>query len=178
MRKILTAEQEKIIDDLQNTYPDTILMNAKDMAILDKLEKFPQVNKSRLNKMLDKKAVQVFNDLNFLLKHLPNSYRFKILNSNNCNEFFKTVMDINTVRLSNLDNKTRDLIIHLAAQLLVYSINVLTTTMPIQFKKSLKNSIIPFVDLLTAISSYGEAKSLKDIPSIHIPALLLTEEPA
>ena len=132
---------------------------------------------TRLNKELEKKAVQAFDELNFLLNRLPQYYRFKILSSDKCKKLFETVLDINDVDLSTLNYKTKVLIINVAVQLLADSITVLKTTMPSQFKRSLKNSAMPFLDLLTAITSYGQTNSLKNIPAVKIPDLFRSDEP-
>lgn len=174
MKKILTYAQETEIKRIQNTYLNLILMKSKEMAILDKPEKFEPVNKPRLNKKLANSAIEVLGELSFLLDHLPLSYRYRILDSKNCNEFFKTIMDINSVNLSNLDEGARNLVIQLANQLFIYSITVLKTTMPEEFKRSLTDTVMPFIDLLTAISNYGNRNSLKDIPKLHIPNALFT----
>lgn len=175
MKKILSYAQINEINQIQNTFPNLILMNPKEMAILDKPKKFEQVNKPRLNKKLADSTIEVLGEISFLLDHLPLSYRYRILDSKNCNEFFKTIMDINSVNLSNLNEDARNLVIQLVNQLLIYSITVLKTTMPQEFKRSLTDAVMPFIDLLTAISNYGNRNSLKDIPQLYIPNLLFTE---
>ena len=153
-------------------------MKAKDMAILKQPKKFSHVNKARHNKMLTDRAELVFSELAFLLEYLPLSYKFKIYHSNNFKKFFETIVDLKSVNLSNLDAKTKDRVINFAVQLLIYSMTVLKTTMPGEFKIPLKDSAKPFINLLRAIYDYGRKNSLKDIPPINIPNLLSTKEPA
>ena len=177
MRKILSPAQEKIITHYENTYKNVVLLKPKDRAILDNQADFPQINEPRLNKELEKKAVQAFDELDFLLSHLPKSYRFKILSNEKSKKFFKNVLDINSIDLTNLDDKNRGLIMHVAAQLFYDSITVLITVMPLQFKGLLKDSLWSFAKLLIAIRNYDQANSLKRIPEIKVPDLLFANEP-
>jgi hypothetical protein len=150
-------------------------MTAKEMAILDKPKEFKQINRPRFNKKLADKSVQALSELDFIFKQIPVSYRFKILSNEKCNQLFKTILSIHNVNLSELDSKSRDLIIHVAAQLLIDAITVLNTTMPVEFKRPLHNSAEPLLDLLKAITNFGRANKLKNVPSIEIPNLFIAE---
>ena len=173
MTKRLTDEQKKEIRHFENTFPDSVLMTPKEMAILNSPNKFPSTNKPRHYKMLSDRTEEIFKELTFLLGHLHPSYKLKILANDNFGNFMETILYLN-VLTENLDEKTKNMNNKVATQLFFDSLAVIKNSLPQEFEKPFIDSAKPFLEWLKAISDYGQKNSLKDIPQIHMPNKLMS----
>ena len=176
MVKILTNEQQNLIDNIRKTFPNPVLVNPKDMAVLSNPKKFDHVNHARHNQIIAENVARAIKELTFLLDKLPPHYWAKIHASGNGKQFRNAFFNSKSLQLLANDDKTSDFAIYLACQLLIESITVLKAQMPKQFRKTLRDAVLPFVNLLSAISDYGRKHSLKDIPYIQISNLFSIDD--
>lgn len=172
MKNIQTADQEKKIGYFSNTYPNPILLTAKEMAILSKPDLFPNTNHPRRNLLLVEKADSIMAELALLLENFPDYYRYKMLTGKNFTMFFSHMLNLDPIAPPILDKKSEELVIDHAVQLFDYSLSAILFSMPAEFRNSLIAAAQPFVSLLNGIAQYNKRNNLAKTPEIHIPDIL------
>lgn len=176
MKKILSDKQEKEIKAIKNTFPNPVLLSLSDMARLSNPKLFPKTNDPRLSNEIIKNADEFFAELNFVLDHFTQFYRYKLLTSPNFTKFVYSTLNLDPIAPPILDQKSQELLLAHAVQLFNYSLNAILFAIPPELMKSLVTSSKSFVELLNGISKYTLKKSMSKITDIHIPDILLGKE--
>ncbi len=162
------SKQQKVIDGIESTFDEPRIVRALEMAIIREPEIFPKTNFQRTCRIARDSSKEAIRELDFICEHLPKRYKHQILRSDPFNQFLSNIFDIDRVGLSR-QNEDRDLALNLATQMMLNSLDVIIKSMPAEFQKPLTDSILPFVNLLNALSTYADRKDIEDIPKIRIP---------
>ncbi len=162
------SKQQKVIDGIESTFDEPRIVRALEMAIIREPEIFPKTNFQRTCRTARDSSKEAIRELDFICEHLPKRYKHQILRSDPFNQFLSNIFDIDRVGLSR-QNEDRDLALNLATQMMLNSLDVMIKSMPAEFQKPLTDSILPFVNLLNALSTYADRKDIEDIPKIRIP---------
>ena len=162
------SKQQKVIDGIESTFDEPRIVRALEMAIIREPEIFPKTNFQRTCRIARDSSKEAIRELDFICEHLPKRYKHQILRSDIFNQFLSNIFDIDKVGLSR-QNEDRDLALNLATQMMLNSLDVMIKSMPVEFQKPLTDSILPFVNLLNALSTFSDRKDIEDIPKIRIP---------
>ncbi len=162
------SKQQKVIDGIESTFDEPRIVRALEMAIIREPEIFPKTNFQRTCRIARDSSKEAIRELDFICEHLPKRYKHQILRSDPFNQFLSNIFDIGKVGLSR-QNEDRDLALNLATQMMLNSLDVMIKSMPAEFQKPLTDSVLPFVNLLNALSTYADRKDIEDIPKIRIP---------
>ena len=165
------SKQQKVIDGIESTFDEPRIVRALEMAIIREPEIFPKTNFQRTCRIARDSSKEAIRELDFICEHLPKRYKHQILRSDPFNQFLSNIFDIDKVGLSR-QNEDRDLALNLATQMMLNSLDVMIKSMPVEFQKPLTDSILPFVNLLNALSTFADRKDIEDIPKIRIPEKL------
>ncbi len=165
------SKQQKVIAGIESTFDEPRIVRALEMAIIREPEIFPKTNFQRTCRTARDSSKEAIRELDFICEHLPKRYKHQILRSDPFNQFLSNIFDIDKVSLSR-QNEDRDLALNLATQMMLNSLDVIIKSMPVEFQKPLTDSILPFVNLLNALSTYADRKDIEDIPKIRIPEKL------
>jgi len=169
----LSDKQKNEIESLKNTFPNPVLLSLSDMARLSKPKLFPKTNDPRLSNEIINNADRFFAELNFVLDHFTQFYRYKLLTSPNFTKFVYSTLNLDPIAPPVLEQKSQELLLAHAVQLFNYSLNAILFAIPPELMKSLLNSAKPFVELLNGISKYTLKNSMSKISDILIPDILL-----
>ena len=162
------SKQQKVIDGIESTFDEPRIVRALEMAIIREPDIFPKTNFQRTCRIARDSSKEAIRELDFICEHLPKRYKHQILRSDPFNQFLSNIFDIDKVGLSR-QNEDRDLALNLATQMMLNSLDVMIKSMPVEFQKPLIDSVLPFVNLLNALSTFADRKDIEDIPKIRIP---------
>ena len=156
MAKKRLAEQENIIRRLELTYLMPREVTPLDMGIIDNMAKFPDSNKTRPIEHAIERSRDNLKMLEFFFRNLKSKPRMEIEQSDEFQNFMKSVLDIDGMKFHNMTKAEKERANAIAVQLCSYSIKVMLQTMPSEFLKALKDSAIPLNNLLKGIYNYSK----------------------
>jgi len=174
VRKIHTAKQEKIIEDLKKTFSTYTLTSYPNLARLRHSKEFPYGNKARLFNDVSKDIQQLFRDVSAIFHYLPLSYRTKIIASS---AFYRLFTDQIFPSLQEKERKTKKLTdtaekyesFIMYQSLFTLGIEGLIRAMPTEFQNYLITEIKPIMKLMESITSfYRKSTGKKDIPYPYV----------
>jgi len=176
MKERQTAKQEKILDDIKNTYPNLTLIKPIEFARLFHSEDFPFENKPRLYSEVTKKVIQLFDDYHYATRELPMSYKVKIVTSRAFDDCIKSIIK----NMSYVDKKQKSEEPDKQLSFLMYynffnmGIEGLIKSMPEEFRYTLQEQIRPTLLLMQSITKFSQqSNSKKKVPFVHAPDFML-----
>ena len=166
--KKIKVKREAVGTDLQSNYLDKITkVYPHDLAIINQPDFFPDNRKKdrHYNRAVDR-ALDDLKLLHFFLENLSQTYRKKILQSDQITSLVEKYLGITEYTSVNLTKEERMERLARANQLLIYSLTIFKRTLPKEFNESLKQIGKPYFTLLKSISDYTNKK-------IYIPDSLI-----
>lgn len=161
-------EGKKLLEYLESTYLLRRNVTKLDLGIINKSEYFPE--NSKPDRHYNNGVVHARNDLNllhFFMVQMKPRYRMKILQSIEFNNFIEQVLDIGVTKFNKQTKEEKEYTRAFALQLMNYSLQVMSRTMPLEFTKLLNDAIEPLDDLLSAIYEYSKNNNVKDLPKFR-----------
>ena len=161
-------EGKRLLEYLESTYLLRRNVTKLDLGIINKSEYFPENSKPdrHYNNGVNH-AKHDLNLLHFFMVHMKPRYRMKILQSTEFNNFIEQILDIGVTKFNVQTKEEKEYTRAFALQLMSYSLEVMSKTMPLEFTKLLNVAIEPLDDLLSAIYDYSKNNNVKDLPKFR-----------
>ena len=161
-------EGKILLEHLESTYLVRRNVTKLDLGIINKSEYFPENSKPdrHYNNGVNH-AKQDLKLLHFFMVHMKPRYRMKILQSTEFNNFIEQVLDIGVTKFNAQTKEEKEYTLAFALQLMSYSLEVMSRTMPVEFTGLLNHAIKPLDDLLRAIYYYSKNNNVKDLPKFR-----------
>lgn len=183
MKKRRDSEQDKILGELEKTYPNTILCEIADLARLEHPDKFP-TNRPRLYKKIAANCRIAMDQLNVVLPKLPDTYRARILSDYNFDPFINNLLRSSIAVDKKSKNKKQKkgkkfqpYSFRLASSMFIKSLGFLLETMPQELQESLTRQIYPFIMQLNGFSNFLiQINPKQNLPYLDIPLFLYPPE--
>lgn len=173
MRKGHTAKQEKEIEGLTQTFKGYRLTEFWDFVRLRDPITFPYAHKSRLNNNATTDILQSLKDFIQIFSHLEDSYKYKILSSNELtgflNEIFRNAKVVE--KKQEMEKPEKLFSVSLYNKFLILAIDGLISSMPEEFRIYLRKEIKPFLELMISIGKFGQRIDPKiKTPTVYLPS--------
>jgi len=174
MRKGLTAQQEKELVKLKQTYPTFKLTSYTNLGRLRKPSVFPYSHKSRLCNEITNEILQSFQDVNAIFLQLPESYRLKIISDYR----FNRILTDNVLRvLKHKESRSKKPTEKaeqyesyvIASNLFSIGLENLIRSMPTEFQNYLLREVTPLMEFMQSIADfYRRVTGRFDIPYPYV----------
>ncbi|AFS82628.1 hypothetical protein NSED_04110 [Candidatus Nitrosopumilus sediminis] len=154
-----------LMERLESTYLIRKRVSKLDLGIINDSSYFPE--NSKPDRHYNNGVVHARQDLKlleFFMVQMKPRYRMKILHSDEFKNFIESVLDIGVTKFNKQTKEENESSRAFALQLMNYSLQVMSKTMPPEFAKLLNNAIEPLDDLLSAIYEYSKNNNVKDLP--------------
>jgi len=185
MRKIQTARQEKILNDIEKTYPIMLLYEKGDLARLMHPNIFPS-NESRLFTKLSNNCKIAIGELNFLLNKLPDTYKSQFLSNYDFDIFIDSLLKSNIAvdkkskskkQKTKFEQKFQPYSFRVASSMFIKSLEFIIKSLPVPLQDSLKREIFAFLLQLNGFSEFmAEMNPREKLPYLEIPYELYPPE--
>ena len=153
MVKNTTIPEDKVLKQIEKTFPTYSFGIHLDLARLIQPHAFRYKNRSRLENQFSDEVKQNFDDMNLIIKNLSSKHQVDIFTSNQFNDFVKTWLKHAKT------TKEQDHLSTLYPSLLKIALTGMRQNMPIEFKESIDEYYLPLMKLLEAISKTSNTKN-------------------
>jgi len=151
MVKNTTLREDKVLDQLEKSFPTYSFGTYLDMARLIQPANFPYKNRSRLESDFTKGIKQSLYDITLLMQYLSKKNLSDILTSPEFNDHIKRIM--NFAKLGKADE---DYMVSFYSNMIQFGVNGISKHMPREFTPLIEEHLAPLTRLLTSITAYSK----------------------
>ena len=153
MAKNTTLREDKVLKEVEKTFPTYSFGIHLDLARLIQPHAFRYKNRSRLENQFSDEVKQNFDDMKLIIENLDSKHQTDIITSEQFNSFVQTWLKVaNTT-------KEQDYLATLYPSLMKIALTGMRDNMPIEFKESIDEYYNPLMKLLDAISKTSKTKN-------------------
>ncbi len=164
MVQIHSNKQDKVLNELSNTYPNFALCSPENLARLLKKEHFSISNESRFYNERCQEILQTWIDVGNVFHRFPELYQKKMIASNAFRSLFETQIfstldnearkNLKKKKLTSNEEKNMALLIKLYTDFFRIGLNGLNRLMPSEFTHLLADQVKPIIQNMNAINDY------------------------
>ena len=153
MVKNTTLREDKVLKQVEKTFPTYRFGMYLDLARLVQRNAFDYKNRSRLENDFTEDVKQDFDDMKLIIENLDSKHQSDIFTSNQFNSFVKSWLKHAKT------TKEQDYLSTLYPSLLKIALTGMRDNMPIEFKESIDHHYKPLMKLLEAISKTSKTEN-------------------
>ena len=151
MVKNTTLREDKVLKEIEKTFPTYRFGNYLDMARLIQPNHFKYRNRSRLETQFTENIKQTLADISLLIQHLDKKHQSEIFSSGEFNEFLRSV-----IRYSKSSKVDDDYLASFYPNLVKHGIVGITSNLPKEFTTLIDEHLKPLMNLLESITAYSK----------------------